>query len=84
MPVIHDSQRQRFEIQDQPDAFVEYELLADQIVDFTHTFVPFRLRGQGLAEQLVAAALHWAEQQPLSIQTSCWYVAKYLQNNPPK
>lgn len=83
MTVIHQADRQRFEIDSEPDAYVEYERIGKQAVNFTHTYVPFRLRGQGLAEQLVHAALTWAQQQSLSIQTSCWYVAKYIENKQP-
>lgn len=82
MAVIHYPERARFEITTHSEAFVAYQLLANGAVDFTQTFVPFRLRGQGLAEELVTEALRWATLQGLSIQASCWYVAKYLPSNP--
>ncbi len=50
------------------------------LVNFSHTFVPPELRGQGLAEQLVRTGLAWAGQQQLQIQASCWYVAKFLRD----
>lgn len=58
-------------------AKLEYRLEGDDIV-FTSTYVPFRLRGKGYAEQLVAQGLAWANQQGYKITTTCWYVEKYL------
>ena len=38
----------------------------------------FRLRGKGLAEQLVEVGLAWANAEQLNVKASCWYVAKFL------
>lgn len=59
---------------------LEYTLLNNHI-NFTHTYVPFRLRGKGFAEALVKTGLTWAKENNLSIQTSCWYVEKYMKEN---
>lgn len=58
-------------------AKLEYDL-KNQSVTFTSTYVPFRLRGKGYAEELVEAGLTWARQQGYDISTTCWYVDKYL------
>lgn len=47
-------------------------------IDFTHTYVPTELRGQGLAEKIVREGLAWAKQQNYSLNASCSYVAKFL------
>lgn len=68
------------------DCILEYKLStttenqATEIkkVDFSSTYVPFSLRGQGLAEQLVAAGLAWAKEQGYQVEASCWYVKKFL------
>jgi predicted GNAT family acetyltransferase len=49
-----------------------------QGIDFTSTYVPFALRGQGLAEELVKFGLEWAKDQGYQIEASCWYVKKFL------
>ncbi|BFM16660.1 GNAT family N-acetyltransferase [Maricurvus nonylphenolicus] len=78
-----------FEVQHQTDAMrflVDYrgqqaELtykLAGQTIDFDHTYVPFRLRGKGIAEVLVETGLAWAKAQGYDIKASCWYVEKSL------
>lgn len=62
----------------QEPAHLDYELLDQHSVNFTHTYVPFRQRGQGHAEALVKAGLEWAKANQLAIQTRCWYVEKYM------
>lgn len=49
-----------------------------QCINFSHTYVPPELRGQGVAEKLVRTGLQWAQQQQFEIRASCWYVAKFL------
>jgi predicted GNAT family acetyltransferase len=48
----------------------------------THTFVPGELRGRGLAEQLVRAALEHARAEKLRVVPACSYVAKYIERHP--
>lgn len=62
-------------------AHLDYEWLNDNTVNFTHTYVPFRLRGKGIAEQLVKTALNWAREHRLTIKSQCWYVDKFLLDN---
>lgn len=77
-PIRHQPEQQRFiaEVGDHL-ARLEYRLQG-QSVTFTSTYVPFGLRGQGYAEQLVETGLNWARQQGYDINTTCWYVAKHL------
>jgi len=75
----HQPDRQRFIVQTSGDESVlEYRLLPDNGIDFTRTFVPEVLRGQGIAEKLVRAGLAWARDQDYEIQAGCWYVARFL------
>lgn len=76
--IQHVPEQQRFSAQ---LGGVEAELryrLSGQKVDFYRTFVPVGLRGQGVAERLVAAGLCWAGEQHLEISASCWYVGRFL------
>ena len=75
----HQPERQRFIVQDGKDeAVLEYRLLQGNGIDFTRTFVPEALRGQGIAEKLVRTGLGWAREQGYEIQAGCWYVARFL------
>ena len=76
--IEHQPQQQRFVLKkDGHECVLEYVVNGTDI-DFTRTYVPFALRGQGLAEQLVKAGLEWAAQQHYKQSASCWYVQKFL------
>ena len=77
--ILHHSDKNCFIINiDDSEAILSYQLLEGRGVDFTRTFVPRQLRGQGVAEKLVGKGLSWAREEGLSIQASCWYVEKFL------
>jgi hypothetical protein len=63
---------------DVEEALLEYRLLPDNRIDFTRTFVPEVLRGQGIAEKLVRTGIAWAREQEYEVQASCWYVKRFL------
>lgn len=69
-------------LEDGENAFLRYRLIESLAdggqVDFFSTFVPDAYRGKGLAAKLVEAGFDWAEEQALTIKTSCWYAAKIM------
>ncbi len=58
-------------------AKLEYSLDCNEVT-FTSTYVPFRLRGKGLAEALVETRLQWATEENFSIASTCWYVDRFI------
>ena len=76
--IEHQPGQARFVLLKETKECVLYYQLEGDTVDFSHTYVPFAVRGQGLAEVLVEQGLHWARQQGYCIQASCWYVRKFL------
>lgn len=77
--ITHQPELQRFMSRvDDAEAVLEYRLLPDRGIDFTRTYVPEALRGQGIAEKLVRTGLAWAGEQEYEIQASCWYVTRFL------
>ncbi|MES2697869.1 MAG: GNAT family N-acetyltransferase, partial [Verrucomicrobiota bacterium] len=48
----------------------------------THTFVPPELRGKGIAEKLVRAALDYARAEKLRVIPACSYVAMFIERHP--
>ncbi len=84
--IIHKPERQAFIVSlaldkdkaDVKEALLEYTLKDNDVIDFRRTYVPFALRGKGLAEALVQEGLAWARQQGYSITASCSYVQKFL------
>lgn len=80
-PIVHNSEESRFEIHSEgggEPAVLEY-CIVGQRIDIHRTYVPEGLRGQGIAANLVEAALVYAKHQGLEVIPSCSYVAKYLE-----
>jgi predicted GNAT family acetyltransferase len=77
--IDHQVEQSRFVIPVADDtAVLEYQVLDNNRLDFTRTYVPPRHRGQGHAEALVHAGLTWAKSKGYALQASCWYVDKFL------
>lgn len=77
--VTHQPDQQRFvTVLEGQESMLEYRLLPDHGIDFTHTFVPESLRGQGIAEKLVRTGIGWAREQGFEMTASCWYVSRIL------
>ncbi len=77
--VIHEPEQQRFvSVLEGQESVLEYRLLPDHVIDFTRTFVPESLRGQGIAEKLVRTGISWARAQDFEMTASCWYVKRQL------
>jgi predicted GNAT family acetyltransferase len=83
MTVQHDIQRSRFVIP-LPDgeAQLVYALSGDTAIDLQHTEVPPCDQGQGIAEELVQAALTYACERDLRVIPTCPYVKVWMQRHP--
>lgn len=81
-PVVHEPAARRFVVSVAGrEAVADYELAGGTMI-LTHTFVPPELRGRGLAERLVRAALEHARGQGLRVDPACSYVATFLARHP--
>lgn len=77
--VLHQIEQRRFVIlADGAEAFLEYRMLAPDVIDFVHTYTPAPLRGRGLAARLVQAGVDYARAQGWRVIGSCSYVAAWL------
>ena len=80
-PVEHDENGRRFVLTiDGHLAHADYVLEGERMI-CTHTFVPPELRGRGLAEQLVRAALAEARQRGWRVVPACSYVATFIERH---
>ncbi len=78
--IEHDESIPRFvTIVDGEEAYVRYNRLPDGRLDMWRTFVPEALGGRGIAAQLVAFALDYAEAEGLEVIPSCSYVARVIE-----
>ena len=80
--VEHRPDRRRFEATVNGLACVADYRLDGGVMHMTYTGVPLRLRGHGIAAQLVAAALAHARSEGLQVDPQCSYVARYMQRHP--
>ena len=79
--VTHQPDKQRFvSVLEGQESMLEYRLLPECGIDFTRTFVPELLRGQGVAEKLVRTGIGWAREQGFEMTASCWYVSRFLKH----
>jgi uncharacterized protein len=62
-------------------AYLEYSL-SENILELTHTEVPEKLRGMGLASSLAETALRWAREKNLKVDVVCPAVQAYLAKHP--
>lgn len=80
--VRHNPGMNRFEITvGERLSVVDYVRHDGEIV-MTHTFVPPELRGRGLAEKLVRAALDFAAAERLKVVPACSYVGRFITLHP--
>lgn len=81
LAVTHHAAAHRYEaLVDGHLSVCEYELEGGRMI-FTHTVVPPELRGRGIAEKLVRAALADARQAGQRVVPQCSYVAKFIERH---
>lgn len=79
--IHHNSEQQRFEIQQQGlTAYMSYRL-SDGVIEYDHTIVPKALGGQGLGTELVKYGLAYARVQHLKVNPSCPFVAALIEKH---
>jgi uncharacterized protein len=78
MTVRHNAAENRFELEvDGQLSVADYQLRGTEMI-MTHTFVPPELRGRGIAEKLVRAALEYARTERLKVVPACSYVDAFI------
>jgi hypothetical protein len=82
LPVVHNPAASRFEVTVEGRLAVADYVLEGGTMIITHTFVPPELRGRGLAEQLVRAALGHARAARLRVNPACSYVESFIARHP--
>ena len=79
--VIHEKENDRFVIyKDSKETFVSYVLVEGKL-NLNHTHTDLELRGQGLAAQVVRAALEYVKENNLQVIPGCSYVQSFLEKH---
>jgi predicted GNAT family acetyltransferase len=83
MNVQHDTQHHRFLVE-LPEGKGElvYEPLGPQVLDLQHTSVDGTLRGRGVGEALVEAAMKYIRSNGYKFVPTCTYVQRWLTKHP--
>jgi predicted GNAT family acetyltransferase len=77
--ITHNQDEQAFYASQQGyEAELAYSRPANDVIDFTHTFVDEQLRGKGVGELLAKAGLGFARDQHLRIRTSCSFMRGFV------
>ncbi|KAG9349920.1 hypothetical protein JZ751_026273 [Albula glossodonta] len=63
-------------------AVLLYEYVGKRTVDLQHTEVPDAYRGRGIAKHLAKAAMDFVVEEDLKAHLTCWYIQKYVKENP--
>jgi predicted GNAT family acetyltransferase len=80
--VRHNAAESRFEAEVEGHLSVaDYQLRGTEML-MTHTYVPTQLRGKGIAEKLVRAALEHARSERLRVVPACSYVEAFIKRHP--
>ncbi len=72
----------RFELDADGDTALAYYRIDNGVMVFTSTETPPRLRGQGVASELIRNALEFARARGLKVRGECSFVADYLRRHP--
>lgn len=78
----HNREAGRFELEAEGKRSVAEYRIEDGRMIMTHTFVPPELRGRGLAEKVVRAALEYARAEKLQVVPQCSYVETFIRHHP--
>lgn len=80
--VRHNEAASRFEVDLGGElAFASYRRDGELLL-LTHTEVPWRAQGRGIAARVVQATLDWARAEGLRVRPLCSYVATYMRRHP--
>ncbi|XP_071384740.1 protein NATD1-like [Centroberyx affinis] len=88
LTVDHDRQNRRFTVSlggeagNHECAVLRYRFTGNKEVDLVSTTVPESFRGQGVAALLSKAAMDFLVEENLKAHVSCWYIKKYIEDNP--
>ncbi|XP_053370029.1 protein NATD1-like [Clarias gariepinus] len=85
--VIHDRKQCRFTVRldhggKEQNAVLKYAHVSDGRVHLLSTEVPESSRGKGVAASLAKAALDFVVEERLKASIFCWYIKKYVDENP--
>jgi predicted GNAT family acetyltransferase len=81
--IVHNEEARQFEVTiDKRTAKVTYVMLSPTSIIYTHTVVPFSLKGQGIASTLARYVLDYARENNLNVIPQCPFIRSYIDSHP--
>jgi predicted GNAT family acetyltransferase len=81
--VVLNEEKKRFELVEEGHmARVNYIMLSPTSIIFTHTVVPFALKGQGIGSFLARHVLDYARDNSLYVIPQCPFIRAYIDRHP--
>ncbi len=81
--VVNNESKRRFEtVVNKHLARIDYVMRGDDQIVFTHTIVPFSLKGQGIASHMARNVLDYAREHDLRVVPQCPFVRAYIERHP--
>ncbi|HET9843656.1 MAG TPA: GNAT family N-acetyltransferase [Gammaproteobacteria bacterium] len=81
--IVHDETNHQFIATVNGDqAYLAYTVSSNEVLDFRSTFVPVKLRGQHIGQDIVEYALEYAKTNQFKIIPTCSFVRWIIRNNP--
>lgn len=81
--VHHDAEKHRFyAVVDGREAYLEYDELGPQKLDYKSTYVPAEQRGKGLGALIVDEALAFAKDHHFEVVPTCPFVKSFIDSRP--
>ena len=80
--VLHNEEAQRFEVGvGEHMARINYVMLGPKTIIFTHTVVPFSLKGQGIGGLMARHVLDYARENEMTVIPQCPFVRAYIERH---
>ena len=81
--IVQNEEARQFELSlDNRTAKVTYVMLSPTTIIYTHTMVPFSLKGQGVASALARHVLDYARENNLNVIPQCPFIRSYIESHP--
>jgi len=82
LKIDHDTKNQKFfAFIDGREAYLQYIIINTNTMNMIKTYVPYELRGQGIAGKIAEEALKYAKHNFYNVIPSCSYVDVYMERH---
>lgn len=82
LKIEHDKKNQKFfAVIGGKEAYLQYIISNTSTMNMIKTYVPYELRGQGIAGKIAEEALNYAKQNFYKVIPSCSYVDVYMERH---